>query len=110
LGAAHSSGSHPETRGDFRLTETLKPLYGVVVVEVEDVAVAVAMGTDSLLLRLPSTPEGVELGEPIEPLSSRGWYAVCPWQSHLPGEEGVARLSALLRLAHEHTYWIASAG
>ena len=71
---------------------------------------AVAMGTDSLLLRLPSTPEGVELGEPIEPLSSRGWYAVCPWQSHLPGEEGVARLSALLRLAHEHTYWIASAG
>ena len=66
------------------------------------------MGMSTLLLRLPETPEGVELGPPIEPLTSRGWYAVSPWQSHLPGNEGLARLSALLRLAHEHTYWIAS--
>jgi hypothetical protein len=54
-------------------SKRVKPLYGVVVVEVKDVALAVTMRTDSLVLRLPSTAEGVELGEAIEPLTSRGW-------------------------------------
>jgi hypothetical protein len=88
----------------------VKPAYGVVMVEVKEVALAVAMGTSVLLFRLPEAPEGVKLGPPVEPLTSRGWFSVNPWQSQLPSGEGLARLSALLQLAHEHTYWIASAG
>jgi hypothetical protein len=83
------------------------PLYGVVVVVVRDIAVAMAEGTSTLLLRLPNAPQDVELGVLIEPLCSNGWQAVSPWQSDLPSAVGLARLSALLQEAREHAKYAA---
>ena len=85
------------------------PLYGVVAIVVKDTAAAMAEGTDTLLLRLPEPPRGVEPGTQIEPLCSNGWYAVSPWQSELPSAVGMAKLTTLMQVAREHTNRIASA-
>jgi hypothetical protein len=82
--------------------EAVVPLYGVVIVVVRDIAVAMAEGTGTVLLRLPSPPTDVQPGFEVEPLCSNGWHAVSPWQSDLPSAVGLARLSALLQDASEH--------
>jgi len=83
------------------------PLYGVVIVVVRDIAVAMASDTNTLLLRLPSPPEDVKAGVPIEPLCSNGWQAVSPWQSDLPSAVGLSRLRALLQEARDHAKYAA---
>jgi hypothetical protein len=84
--------------------------YGVVGIVVKGVAAVVAMGTDTLLLRLPARPEGVTFEPPVEPMCGRGWYAVSAWRDHRPSPDEPSRLTRLVRAARQHTNDLASAG
>ncbi|TDU03363.1 hypothetical protein EDD99_1785 [Streptomyces sp. 846.5] len=77
--------------------EQLHCAYGVPVLCYEGIAVAVAMGTGTLLVRLPALPENLKPGEPVPPLTDHDWQSVDPWQSHLITAEGNRRLTGLLR-------------
>jgi hypothetical protein len=84
--------------------------YGVVGIVVKGVAAVVAMGTDTLLLRLPARPEGVRFELPVEPMCGNGWYAVSAWHDHRPAPDEPSRLARLIHAAHQHTSDLASAG
>jgi hypothetical protein len=73
-------------------------LYGLAGVVVKGVAAVVALGTSTLLVRLPEPPDGDGLvpSGPVEPLTRRGWYSVHAWSSD------PARLADLVRAAREH--------
>ncbi|MFC1443169.1 hypothetical protein ABUW04_33525 [Streptacidiphilus sp. N1-10] len=77
--------------------ERLHCAYGVPVLCYEGIAVAVAMGMRTLLVRLPALPENLKPGEPVPPLTDRDWQSVDPWQGHLITAEGNRRLTGLLR-------------
>jgi hypothetical protein len=78
------------------------PFYGVVAIVVKGVAAVVAIGTDTLLLRLPARPEGVWFEPPVEPMCGNGWYAVSAWHGHHPATDGPSRLASLIHAAHQH--------
>jgi hypothetical protein len=84
--------------------------YGVVGIVVKGVAAVVALGTDTLLLRLPAQPDGVEFEKPIKPMCGNGWYALSAWHDVTAAEDEPSRLSVLVREARVHTNDIASAG
>ncbi|SCL35220.1 hypothetical protein GA0070624_5200 [Micromonospora rhizosphaerae] len=86
------------------------PLYGVAVIVHNGVVAVVALGTDTLLFRLPQAPEGVEVEDHTEPLCSKGWHAVSPWQSQLPSAEGLRRLRKLLGKARHYADELNAAG
>lgn len=98
--------THPdliERLGDIAGSpQAVVPVYGVAAVAQKQVAIAVALDMGTLLFRLPTVPTGVEAVERIEPLCSRGWHAVCAWQSQLPSAEGLRRLTELLRKARQY--------
>ena len=103
--------THPDL--ESRLTELApgQPLYaayGVPLLARGEVAAAVAMGTSTLLVRLPRPPTDLEAGDPLPPLTDQGWYSVSPWQTGLPSAEGLRRLSGLVRGALEHAADLAS--
>lgn len=83
--------------------EAVVPLYGVAVILVDSTIAALAEGTSTLLLRLPTRPDEIEPGHWVEPLCKAGWQTVSPWVSDLPAPVGLARLAALLQQACEHT-------
>ncbi|MFD8804610.1 hypothetical protein [Streptomyces sp. NPDC059597] len=63
--------------------------FGVPVLAAKGIAAVVALGTSSLLVRLPGVPaEPLERAEPCPPLTDpgQGWYSLRPWQSELPSE------------------------
>ncbi len=79
----------------------ITPLFGVpVLVRGGDRPFAVALGTRTLLLRLPAQPADVtRLDVPAE--LSVGWVAVDAWQSDLASGEGSVRLRAHVRSAFD---------
>lgn len=86
----------------------LVPLFGVVAIELKDVVAVLALGTDTLLFRLPAAPTDVEMERPIDPLCDQDWYAVSAWQSELSSAEGLRRLTLLLGTARAYADEIAS--
>ncbi|MFF2348247.1 hypothetical protein ACFVVL_00570 [Kitasatospora sp. NPDC058115] len=77
-------------------------LYGMPVLTFEGVAAVVAAGLDTLLVRLPALPEGIEPARPRPPLTDGEWRAVKAYPSNCTGAEGTARLTALIREALVH--------
>ncbi|MEE4491078.1 hypothetical protein [Streptomyces sp. BE230] len=76
--------------------------FGVPVLAAKGIAGVVALGTGTLLVRLPEAPaELLEPAEPCPPLTDpgQGWYSLCPWQSELPSAESKRLLPLLLQHA-----------
>ncbi|MER6159633.1 hypothetical protein ABT147_29475 [Streptomyces sp. NPDC001868] len=71
----------------------LHAAYGVPVLAHEGIAAAAALGTATLLVRLPAVPADLKADIPIPSLAEHGWQAVNAWQSELPSAEGTRRLS-----------------
>jgi hypothetical protein len=84
--------------------------YGVVGIVVKGLAAVVALGTDTLLLRLPARPKGVRFELPVEPMCGNGWYAVSAWDADRHAPDEPSRLARLIHAAHQHTLDLASAG
>jgi hypothetical protein len=88
---------HPDLQERMReLAGDVVAVHGLLAVVVDGVGAAVALGTGTVLLRLPAPPPGLRPDRPVPPLSGRGWYAVDAWSSD-PG-----RLAGALREAREY--------
>ncbi len=97
--------THPDLLD--RLTELaphapLHAAYGVPVLAYEGIAAAAALGTSTLLVRLPAAPTNLKVDAPVPPLADHGWQAVDAWQSELPSAEGHRRLSGTIQGALAH--------
>ncbi|MCX5334250.1 MULTISPECIES: hypothetical protein [unclassified Streptomyces] len=88
---------------DLGLGVPLNAAYGVPLLAYKGVAAAVAMGTDTLLLRLPSVPDGLEADTPVPALTRHGWRAVNAWQPRLRSIDGDHRLLLAVEQALLHT-------
>lgn len=71
----------------------LHAAYGIPVLAYEGIAAAAALGTSTLLVRLPTVPTNLKADTPIPSLAEHGWQTVNAWQSELPSAEGTHRLS-----------------
>jgi hypothetical protein len=77
----------------------LHAAYGVPVLAHVGIAAAAALGTSTLLVRLPVAPANLDVGTPVPSLAADGWQSVDAWQSELPSAEGARRLSDAIRRA-----------
>jgi len=88
---------HPDLQERMReLAGDAVPVHGLLAVLVDGIGVALALGTGTVLLRLPAPPPGVRPDRPVPPLSGRGWYAVDVWATDH------ARLAGALREARAY--------
>lgn len=87
--------THPDLIGRLaqfaRSGQAVVSVYGVMAVAQRGVAAVVALGTDTLLFRLPTPPTDVDMG-----------------QSQLPSAEGLHRLTRLLAEARRYANEIAT--
>ncbi|WP_329122979.1 hypothetical protein [Streptomyces sp. NBC_01465] len=86
----------PQNAALLASRHALRIAYGVPVLAREGIAAAVALGTSTLLVRLPTLPPHLRTGQPSPPLTEHGWLSVDPWQSGLPTAEGISQLSGVL--------------
>ncbi|MFF3379316.1 hypothetical protein ACFYXF_40980 [Streptomyces sp. NPDC002680] len=86
----------------------LHAAYGVPVLSYEGIAVAAALGTSTLLVRLPTAPPKLKVGRPDSSLADHGWQEIDAWQGELPSAEGDRRLSGVIRGALANTRDLAS--
>jgi hypothetical protein len=92
--------THPDLLDRLAQLASRAPLhaaYGVPVLAYEGIAAAAALGTSTLLVRLPAAPTNLEVGTPVPSLADHGWCAVDAWQSELPSAEGARRLSGAIQ-------------
>ncbi|UIX29988.1 hypothetical protein [Streptomyces sp. GQFP] len=75
----------------------LHAAYGVPVLAYEGIAVAAALGTSTLLVRLPTAPPRLKVGLPDPSLAAHGWQEIDAWQGELPSAEGDRRLAGVIR-------------
>ncbi len=88
---------HPDLQERMReLAGAVVPVCGLLAVVVDGVGVAVALGTGTVLLRLPAPPRGATPDRPVPPLSGHGWYAVDAWSTE------PSRLAEALRAARAY--------
>jgi hypothetical protein len=78
-------------------TGLLHSAYGVPVLAEAGIAAVVAIGMDTLLLRLDSAPGNLTASRPVSTLTDQGWHAVDAWQSDLITAEGDRRLTGAVR-------------
>ncbi|MFJ8112117.1 hypothetical protein [Streptomyces sp. NPDC096132] len=75
----------------------LHAAYGVPVVAYSGIAAAAALGTSTLLVRLPAAPMNLEAATPVPSLADDGWWEVDAWQGRLPSAQGTRRLSGAVQ-------------
>lgn len=91
--------THPDLQARLQEVAPCVPVlgvYGVPVLASDGVAAAMAIGTDTLLLRLPEFPTDLELGPPLPPLTDGDWYSIDAWQADTPSAIGQQRLADLV--------------
>jgi len=86
----------------------LHAAYGVPVLAHEGIAAAAALGTSTLLVRLPTAPANLEVGLPDPSLADHGWQEIDAWQSEISSAEGDRRLSGIIRGALAYARDLAS--
>ncbi|AUG76067.1 hypothetical protein CFP65_1157 [Kitasatospora sp. MMS16-BH015] len=87
------------------------PTFGVPVLAAKGIAAVLALGTNSLLVRLPEAPpEALAPAAPRPPLTDPGqdWYAVSAWQSELHSTESARLLSEVVRHALSYAAGLSS--
>ncbi|GAA1397514.1 hypothetical protein GCM10009639_35020 [Kitasatospora putterlickiae] len=97
--------THPDVCDRLRELAPRHPVdnaYGMPVLAFEGVAAVVAAGLGTLLVRLPSLPEGIEPARPRPPLTDGEWRTVNAYPHNCTSAEGTARLTALVREALLH--------